>query len=181
MVFYRIRPAFGDSFWSAAPSPYPDNVEDIVRGRVAPPDNIVYDIRDGDEPGDVLTLTGVYSRRVSDTLRAAGARGFKTYPVCVRHKNRPIDDFVGIQVVGSGGPVDEARSRLVRRASGAVMRHTGIYLFEEKWDGSDIFCLDGLGVAMFVTQEIAHQLQQIGLRGLELLPNELCNMGRQSV
>jgi hypothetical protein len=179
VLFYDLTETADERFYSAHPSPHPKDLQDLFFARENPPTSIAYDIKYGREPGDILSCSPVYSTRLVDALNRAGATGFSTYPVKVTRAGKAVPGFVGIRVTGRGGPVDEARSKLVRAESGRIKSHTGIYMDEAGWDGSDVFSIPGMGIMIFVTERVANELNKLDLKNMELIRNDRCNFGRQ--
>jgi len=151
--------------------------EAFVHGDAPLPSPVELDIVGGERLPDLLQagmLTGL-SPRMSRALRNIGATGYSLAPLVLRHPTLgvAINGYEALVVHGRGGPLDESRMQPIKRTGDAILSCRGFHIYEERWDGSDVFCIDGLGVSIWVTERVAEVLRKVRpkLRNVELVPN----------
>lgn len=88
-------------------------------------------------------------QRVVDVLTQHNFTGWSVYPVEVYgRKGESIPDYYGFAITGRGGEVDISRSQLVTKPAPTergrpYQVYLGMYFHPERWDGSDLFFVDG--------------------------------------
>jgi len=152
--------------------------ESIVRGGRQTPSPLEVTIAGGERLPDLLgagMLAGV-SPRMASALQETMATGYSLTPLTMRHPQLglSIDGYAALIVHGRGGPLDESRMLPISRSGDAILRCQGFYIHEDRWAGSDGFCIDGLGVSIWVTERVAQALLRVRpkLRNVELVPND---------
>lgn len=96
-----------------------------------------------------LTPLVCVHQRVVDVLTRDGFKGWSVYPVEVRdRKGEPVPDYYGFAINGRGGEVDISRSQLITKPAPTEQGrpyqvYRGMYFHPERWDGSDLFFVDG--------------------------------------
>jgi hypothetical protein len=149
---------------------------DIVHGRRRPKGTLEVGTAGGERLADLAMFGLMYalSPRMLAVLRSISASGYSTLPILLKHgpTGCVIHGYEGLIVHGRGGPLDPIRSEAVYE-EGALMQGVGHYIYEDRWDGSDIFCIEGLGVSVWVTERVAVALCGVRpkLRKVDLIAN----------
>ncbi|MBN1347232.1 MAG: hypothetical protein JXQ73_31365 [Phycisphaerae bacterium] len=180
MLFYSLSVSGSQQFMEGSIEVEGLSVRDqekTFRGEVAPPDAIMLDSVGGHKLPDRLSaafLTGV-SPRMLAVFESVAATGYTTVPIILRHAPTGcvIHGYSGLVVTGRGGPLDEERMQPLKKSGDAIISCNGFYIFEDHWDGSDVFTIDGLGFNVWVTERVATALQKARpqLSNLHLTPN----------
>jgi hypothetical protein len=55
------------------------------------------------------------------------------------------------------------------------MKYDGLYIYESRWDGSDVFAI-GQGVGMYVVERVAEALRKAKLKNVRIVPNDECKL-----
>lgn len=142
------------------------------------PQGIGITIQQGTEPGDMIfASSNVVSERFLTTLQACSATGFRPFPVTVSAGTAKLP-YWGLKLLGRGGPFDDKRSNARYGPDGhCLFGYDYIYMDEERWDGSDVFAIPGLGIAMFVTERVKEAIENANLRNVQLTANTDCYLG----
>lgn len=155
-----------------------DEMDDIFRGRVKPKDPLEMTILEGKRFPDLLSaklFMMAVSPRMLDILQDTSATGFTTHSLTLRHPvlGYTVHGYSLLIVHGRGGPLDEAKMQPIKRYQEAILNCNGFHIFEDKWDGSDVFTIDDLGFSVWVTERVARALKKCKpkLRHLNLTPN----------
>ena len=178
MTFYGISTT-GRSCWiQAIPVglSFPQS-EQLIRGQMRC--NGVLDAKacQGERPPDLLQLGLIHaiSPRVLDVFKKENVTGFDAVPVVIHHElvGCSISGYRAIIVNGRGGPLNEAAMQPVARSGDSILSCQCTQIFENLWDKTDVFLIDGLGVSLWVTERVAFALQRVRpkLRNLLLEPN----------
>jgi hypothetical protein len=104
---------------------------------------------------------------------------YGTYPIEIidgrKGKNKDksmIPKYVGLYFLGSGGLNDDVKSqaKYMTLEDGTKVAHDrkGLYFDINKWDGSDLFCLDNLLGIHIVTERVKQVLENEGISGYRL-------------
>jgi len=175
MDFYCVKYDVQPRYYNAAPDPYPDDWDVFLRSSTNPVSVVRYEIDCGRHPGDVLS-TAAWSERMVNALKSHKMTGISSYPIEVYRKGKSLSGYVGIRVLGRGGPFDEIRSG-AERVGRALFGHEAVYMSEREWDGSDVFTIPGLGTTIFVSTRAAAVLKDVGLTNVTLVLNSECRFG----
>ncbi len=177
MRFYQLGDTGVQSWISGWSDEVYSQCEGMVRGDTQVPPRLEINIAGGERLPDLLgagMLTAL-SPRMASTLHALAATGYTLVPLMLRHPalGISIDGYSALIVHGRGGPLDEDRMQPIKRSGNAILSCQGFYIYENRWDGSDIFCIDGLGVSIWVTERVAEALEKVRprLRNVVLRPN----------
>jgi hypothetical protein len=127
----------------------------------------------GRTPGDVIWTTSVapviVSDRVLDVLRAAGFRGWDTYPVeVVDAEERRVPGYHGLSIHARSGPIDDSRSVKVDRIfpGGVFPMWKGLFFDPTSWDGSDLFMPAGTNAFIFVVKEVRDAFRKAKIKNV---------------
>jgi len=145
-----LAPSRDTHFYWAKVTDLPADRTELIRGTARPLRPALLEVERGGRPGDFVWNSHslvVASPNVLNVLEESRFRGYSTYPVVVRVKDRILAGYCGIAVTGRAGPVDFERSRVrwfteANGSRGGIMAIDGLYFHPENWDGSDIFCVD---------------------------------------
>ena len=178
MKFYRVRCKQGKQFFDGEWSPYPSDLMDLYGDASQPvPDGLHVQVVRGTQPGDILFATcNVVSDRFVGILEEIGATGFRTFRVPLIKRRITVATYNGLKILGRGGPFDAIRSNAKIDEFGSVNGYSGIYMDESRWDGCDVFFIPGLSVSLYVTERVAHALQDARLLNVRLVENSECHM-----
>lgn len=175
--FYELQFNVCGPYYEAAAEPFPEDLGDLVLGPDPPPAPVRFEIVRGSRPADIIGCA-VWSERLISVLRECGATGFKPYEIELYRKGKPVPGYMGVLVLGRGGPLDEVRSDVERDETGkCIFGHSAVYMHEDQWDGSDVFVIPGLGIREFVTARVAEVLRKARLRNVQLILNSECRFG----
>jgi hypothetical protein len=178
--FYNVMPKQGTQFYDGEWSPYPKDALALHTLAEVPPDLHVKIVR-GVRPGDAIFATGnVVSERFVGVLRECQATGFDVFPVPLIKKGIVVASFLGLRVLGRGGHFDPVRSNADMKEGGVAFGHSAVYMDESQWDGSDVFFIPGLGVALFVTERVAKVMKRANLLNVKLTLNTECSFGTRA-
>lgn len=157
-----------------------NEIYDLVTGRLKPQSPIV--VREA-APGDlrdVIWTTNLFPIVVHKRLRRLFEEhtltGWGTYPVQVlRSSGAVISDYVGLQITGRCGPIDDTKSSQEMKAypAGNFPILKGLFFDPPTWDGSDFFMPgdDGeSGAWQFVTGNVKKVVLENGVTNVEFEP-----------
>lgn len=177
MRFYRLSAGQATVFYNGdfAP-PYPNLTELFLGTSIQEELSVV--IRSGGRPGDMMfSCSNVVSDRLLDVLKGCSATGYQPFPVTVSAGETNLA-YWGLKLLGRGGPFDARRSEATYGPDGeALFGYSCIYMDEDRWDGSDVFAIPGLGIGMFVTERVKEALEKAKLRNVRLVLNTDCYWG----
>jgi len=179
MYFYELRSGSHahPHYYEAAVDPFPSDVDPYLLSREAPPAVVRYKVLRGRRAGDIISH-GAWSDRLIEVLKSCSATGYRTHPVEIWKEREHISGYQGVRIIGRGGPLDEERSGVERsRSGGAILGHSAIYIFDDRWDGSDVFTIPGLGLCVFVVERVAAALRSARLKNVDLILNSECRFG----
>jgi len=169
--FYSVGAAHAVRFFSAYFTQYEEYVPEVILGPDLPSD-LCINVVSGTQAGDIIYAAfPVFSKRFVDVLRDCQATGYRACAIRVERKGELIPDYFLLKLTGRGGPLDEQRSEFVRDPSGAFLSREAVYMDESKWDGSDVFAIPGMDIAMYVVERIADALSSAELRNVQLVLN----------
>ena len=128
----------------------------LSRGEIVPNRPIRFIASMGRQPAPLLwtrlpPLVCVH-QCIVDVLSQHGFMGWDVYPVEVRdRKGELVPDYYGFAITGHGGEVDISRSQLVTKPAPtergrSYQAYLGIYFHPERWDGSDLFFVNGFRI-----------------------------------
>jgi hypothetical protein len=180
MVFYEILGNQGAQFYDGEFSPYPMDLAAFVLDAKKPVGTSVKVVR-GVRPGDMMFAAfNVVSDRLVDVLEAEAATGYRTHPIEVYNAKAGGASIPGYWLLcptGRGGPMDPVAMQVVwQRPGGAISNYNGIYMDEDKWDGSDVFAIPGLGIGIYVVERLALAMRKAKLRNVRLTCNTDCRI-----
>lgn len=176
MRFHYLTMGMGHRYYEGCLRPYPDDLAAVIL-EPEMPTGMHAEITTGDRPADMLEfLFNVVSGRLIRVLEEVGATGFLACPLRVHlaKKDVWIPDYFLLKVTGRGGPMDWERSVARKEEWGTSYR--AVYMDESKWDGSDVFCMPGMGVSTYVTERIAEAIKRAKLTNVRLIPNSECHL-----
>lgn len=153
---------------------------DLFLGVVQPPSRIAFRLDAGRKAYDLVgTTTGILrllSARFVATLRDVGASGWNAVPVDILPSRGTADDaaYHMLTVTGRCGPLDQRRTRIVRREApnprGAPWYdELGAFFDPDSWDGSDVFAPEGTAIVC-VTPRVAGAITRAALTNVRLTP-----------
>lgn len=146
----------------------------IFRGEMLPETPIEFIRQEGEEDVDYVgtSFTGpisLISTRFAELLRTNEITGWSTYPVSIDSRGVDLEfSYVGLSITGRCGPIDDSRSRKVkRRTIGGVDRemYVGLHPDMSQWDGSDMF--NPRAYLTFVNSKVRSLVESAGLRNIE--------------
>jgi hypothetical protein len=114
----------------------------------------ILDIKSGTTPGDFIrndTLLMVVSARLIEELKKHGIGNYSTFKVKVVRNGDEVPEYVGLAVLGKGGPNDPS---LVSYPNPGSKQRRIDGLRPTKWDGSDLFTLDDAYRVVLVTDRV---------------------------
>ncbi len=156
--------------------------EELYRGKGLPNGPLEFEVSSasGDKPGDIMSADHrvlLVSQRILDVLESVSATGYRPHPAVLRHPVVPITihGYHALFIQGNGGPIDDERSKAEwsQDPKEGLKGCKGIYIYEDMWDGSDLFRIERLGFVSCVTEKVARALMKVRpkLRNLDLRPN----------
>ena len=188
MDFYQINAGQGKQFYEGEFSPYPRDLGELILTPGPVPQNICVKVVRGGRLGDrMFAAFGVVSRNFVDVLQACEATGYAACPIRAFAAHRANENIPGcflLKLLGRGGHLDLERSYRDPRDREiesrypnlrGSKRYIGIYMNDAEWDGSDVFAIPELGIAMFVVERVAQAIRKAKLRNVRLTKNtEAC-------
>lgn len=174
-AFYQVCEQAHPTYWWAEPHPAPSDWEALFRTRVIPKVRLPqWVVAFGRHRGHAVA-SRIWDSVVTDAMRNCNATGFLAYPIRVIHKNKHVPGFEAVSVHGVGGGLDVKRSKATFFEGGVVFKYSGIYMKEEAWDGSDVFCIPELGLSVFVVEHVARRLLELKLKNLDITHHTKCS------
>lgn len=163
MIYYKL--GSGGSFMSAGSAILTHDADAIVWGLEPLPQPAVFDHVEGERLPDLFGIARAVavSPRLAGLLTDLEATGYSLQPVTIQHPvvGARIEGYGLLTVHGRGGALDEARMQPMQKSETAIMNCNGFYIYEDQWDGSDVFCIEGLGTSVWVTERIAKALMKV--------------------
>ena len=176
MEFYLVTAKQGPQFYQGELAPYPPDLVRFYTDVTYQPECHIA-IRGGTQQGDmVFAAFNCVSARFVGALARCGATGFVPVRIPLIQRGSILGDYYYLKVTGVGGAFDVARSRAKLSESGVVLGHSGVYMKESEWDGSDMFFIPGLGISLCVTYRVYTALLTARMRNVRLTPNSECQM-----
>lgn len=126
----------------------------------------------GSIPVDFLPNTIGYpivSEKLFNILNKCHISGYRPFSASILSKHNRVlkEKYFALGILGNGGPIDEKKSKIKRKAfdSGEVVtKIEGIYFSEKTWDKSDIFFLQGFN-GVIVTKRFVQILESNKIEG----------------
>lgn len=118
----------------------------------------------------------VVSRKVINIWKKFDTK-FEIYEVKIVNKELP-EKYYGVAITGRGGPLDKKKSRakikygLKPNGKPSIMGIDGMYFFEDKWDGSDLFKLDEFPLGILVTERVMEAMKKANITNCRYTPVE---------
>lgn len=177
MFFFRLGMTGVQTWISGWSDKVNRHCQEIVCGRMSPELPVELVIAGGERLPDLLCGSGLcaVSPRMLNALQSVSATGYSTIPIVLTHPllGCTVEGYSGLVIHGRGGPLDESRMQPVKKSGTAIISCQGFHIYEDRWDGSDLFVIDNLGVSVWVTERVATALSKCRpkLRNLSLTPN----------
>lgn len=155
----------------------------IFLGENVPKEAVVFRYDRGKTPFDFvfsdMSCLFVVSGRVVKLFEHEGVTGCSYYPVKFSgHKLGDLAEcgYCGLSVVGRCGELDFARSKRVilpplGESSRPVAARLGYCFAEETWDGTDVFCPNGM-TAIIVSKRVRELFALVDVTNAKLQPLE---------
>lgn len=157
-----------------------NEIDDLVTGRLKPRSPIVVREAMPGEPRDIIWTTNLFPivlhKRLTRLFEEHALTGWDTYPVQVlRSSGAVINDYVGLQITGRCGPIDDTKSSQEMKAypAGDFPILKGLFFDPATWDGSDFFMPGEEGKAgawQFVTGNVKKVVLENGVTNVEFEP-----------
>lgn len=168
MSFYDVGEQVHPVFFWAEPSSY-DRLDALLL-RKEPPKRcpVVFPVKTGMRAGDAISCN-VWSERMVNVLRTCKATGWSSVPAHVTRQGKRIPGYRLVHVSGRGGRLDFKRSRASYSKEG-LLQYDGVYMIEDEWDGSDMFLIPELCLAVFAVERVAKALLDARLTNVSVRP-----------
>jgi hypothetical protein len=149
----------------------------LATGTTVPSQTLQLKGYSGAAPADFIWTGAVpllcVSERVTAILREHDVKGWGTYDVAiVDRKKQPVAGYCGFSVLSSAGNLDFSSSQIVTRppvipTAQPMDIYVGFTFDLEKWDGSDIFYVDGFRI---VTDKVRSIFKRSHITNVRLTP-----------
>jgi len=179
MVFYRLGTS-GVQSWVCGVN---DDLsleewQALIFGKTITEGPVEIQVASGERLPDHLTASVVLhaaSPRMERVLSSISATGYSIFPIVLKHPilGCVIGGYSGLAIAGRGGPLNEGRMQPIKKSGDTIIACNGYHIYEDRWDGSDVFTIEGLGFSVWVTERVAKALQKARpkLGNLHLTPN----------
>jgi hypothetical protein len=176
--FYHLSPTFLPKWlWGQVRL---DPMGSVYRDEIRRPGfkgTVSVSIDSGREPGDLLWNSHgliIVSEKVKEVWRQFCR--YDTYGVEIEGIHSDLR-YTGIIITGHGGPIDHERS-CTEFSAGADKRGErvmtglrGLYFYEDRWDGSDLFYLDG-SFLLVATERMVAAMRNMNITDCDYVPVE---------
>lgn len=178
--FYSLGPTWATKYyWAYADKDAPRELAALgfrelghFRGRA------VLDVREGTVAADFIwndLLLPVVSKRVIEILLRNEIEFFSTFEVTVRRGSKAIPGYLGLAILGRGGPNDSKAYQDGPLPGSQVQRVKG--LFPTAWDGSDLFTLEDAKRLILATERVRVLFKHEKVTNCRFTPAEEFSVG----